>query len=96
MRNSNKGTIPRAMMLSAGCSLSLLLTGCQRASAPPTFDRPPAPVAVAAAITQNVPIYIDAIGKCAALEVVTVQPQVSGRITQIQFADGAELKKGDA
>jgi multidrug efflux system membrane fusion protein len=59
------------------------------------FERPPAPVTVAAAVTQDVPIYIEAVGKIAAREVVSIQPQVSGRITQIHFADGADVKVGD-
>jgi multidrug efflux system membrane fusion protein len=59
------------------------------------LERPPAPVTVAQAVTKDVPVYLDAIGKCAAREVVTVQPQVSGRITQIHFADGADVKAGD-
>jgi multidrug efflux system membrane fusion protein len=57
-------------------------------------ERPPAPVTVAAAITQNVPVYIDAVGKIVAREVVSIQPQVSGRITQIHFADGADVRVG--
>jgi hypothetical protein len=50
----------------------------------------------AAAIVRDVPLYIDAVGKIAAREVVTIQPQVSGRITEIHFADGAEVKAGQA
>lgn len=75
--------------------LGLTLAGCQRSPAPGGLERPPAPVSVAAAVSREVPVYLDAVGKCAAREVVTVQPQVSGRITQIHFADGADLKKGD-
>ncbi|MGH9651747.1 MAG: efflux RND transporter periplasmic adaptor subunit, partial [Terriglobales bacterium] len=52
-------------------------------------------MAVVSAIARDVPVYLDEIGKCAAREVVTIQPQVAGRITQIHFADGADLKKGD-
>ncbi|HEX9454592.1 MAG TPA: efflux RND transporter periplasmic adaptor subunit [Candidatus Binatia bacterium] len=63
-------------------------------SAPANFERPPAPVTVTAAITQSVPVYIDAVGKIVAREVVSIQPQVSGRITQIHFADGADVKVG--
>src|SRR5438445_12823295 len=44
---------------------------------------------------QDVPIYLDAIGKTVAREVVSIQPQVSGRITKIHFTDGANVKKGD-
>jgi multidrug efflux system membrane fusion protein len=59
------------------------------------FERPPAPVTVADAVARDVPVYIDAVGKIAAREVVSIQPQVSGRITKIHFADGAEVKAGD-
>ena len=74
------------LLLSSGC-------GNMKASSP-AFERPPAPVSVAAAVTQDVPIYLEAVGKSVAREVVSVQPQVSGRITEIHFTDGAELKKG--
>jgi membrane fusion protein, multidrug efflux system len=70
------------------------LNGCTN-KAQPTFDRPPAPVSVATAVSQDVPTYLDAIGKTVAREVVSIQPQVSGRITKIHFADGADVKKGD-
>lgn len=73
----------------------LALTGCSRQQAPPAFERPPAPVTVVVAYSQDVPVYIDRPGKCGALEVVSIQPQVSGRITQIHFTDGADLKAGD-
>jgi multidrug efflux system membrane fusion protein len=59
------------------------------------FERPPAPVTVAAAIAQDVPVYIDAVGKIAAREVVSIQPQVSGRVMKIHFTDGADVKVGD-
>jgi multidrug efflux system membrane fusion protein len=77
-----------------GCSLALLLTGCARKD-PPAFQRPPAVVTVATAVTQDVPVYLDEVGHTVAREVVSIQPQVSGTITQILFTDGADLKKGD-
>ena len=76
-------------LLSAG-----LPSGCGK-KPEATFERPPAPVAVAAAVAQDVPVYIDAVGKITAREVVSIQPQVSGRITQIHFADGADVKVGE-
>jgi multidrug efflux system membrane fusion protein len=51
-------------------------------------------VSVSEAVAQDVPTYLDAIGKTVAREVVSIQPQVSGRITQIHFTDGADVKKG--
>ena len=77
-----------------GLLLIALLAGCER-QAPASLERPPAPVSVAAAVTQDVPIYIDAVGKIVAREVVSIQPQVSGRITKIHFSDGADVKAGD-
>ncbi|OLD26953.1 MAG: hypothetical protein AUJ04_04995 [Acidobacteria bacterium 13_1_40CM_3_55_6] len=47
------------------------------------------------AVMQDVPNYIDAIGKTVAREVVSIQPQVSGRILKIHFTDGVNVKKGD-
>lgn len=74
--------------------LALMATGCEKKT-PAVFERPPAPVSVAAAATEDVPVYIDAVGKMAAREVVSIQPQVSGRIVKIHFVDGAAVKAGD-
>src|SRR5207245_5646645 len=60
-------------------ALSAVLPACKRvqgAQVPP--QRPPAPVSVATALEQDVPVYLDQIGKNVAPEVVTIQPQVSG------------------
>ena len=72
---------------------ALVSAGC-RGRAQQGFERPPAPVQVTEAIRQDVPTYLDAIGKTVAREVVSIQPQVSGRITKIHFVDGANVKKG--
>src|SRR6185503_18394160 len=70
-------------------------TGCaNKAAQQGGFERPPAPVSVTAAVAEDVPTYLDAIGKTVAREVVSIQPQVSGRITGIHFTDGANVKKG--
>jgi membrane fusion protein, multidrug efflux system len=77
----------------AGLS-AIVLTGCVN-KAQQSFTRPPAPVSVTAAVAQDVPTYLDAIGKTVAREVVSIQPQVSGRIMKIHFTDGGNVKKGD-
>src|SRR6185369_3131885 len=83
-----------ALSLFAGSAI--LYTGCtNKAAQQGGFERPPAPVSVSAAVAQDVPTYLDAIGKTVAREVVTIQPQVSGRITKIHFTDGANVRKGD-
>lgn len=77
-------------------TLSIVALGCNRANpqaAGPQMPPPPL-VSVAKAQAQDVPIYLDEIGKSNAFESVTVTPQVGGRITQRQFQDGADLTKG--
>lgn len=83
----------RAGALIVFASLAVASAGCDR-KAPASFEQPPAPVTVATAVTKDVPIYLDAIGKTVAREVVTIKPQVSGRILKIHFADGADVKIG--
>jgi len=80
--------------LGLACLSALVFAGCEK-KAPAAVERPPAPVSVVAAVAQDVPIYLDEIGRSVAREVVSVQPQVSGRITKIHFADGADVKTGD-
>jgi multidrug efflux system membrane fusion protein len=56
---------------------------------------PPAPlVTVVQASVQDVPRYLDEIGKNAAYESVNVTPQAGGRIVERHFQDGENLRKG--
>jgi len=91
--NEGRRSRLRSLLYLTGLS-ACLFTGCVN-KAQQNFDRPPAPVTVTEAITQDVPTYLDAIGKTVAREVVSIQSQVSGRITKIHFTDGADVKKGD-
>jgi len=50
-------------------------------------------VTVVRATTRDVPVYLEEIGRSGAFESVTVTPQISGRIMERSFEDGAELKK---
>ncbi len=86
-----------ALMLSGTVLCALLaLAGCNKKAAPAmgAGGRPPTPVTVAYAISKDVPVYIKEIGKCAAVEVVTIEPQVGGQVTDKYFEDGTDLKKG--
>lgn len=87
----------RALFAAGAAALflaALLSASCARTKNPQAFERPPAPVTVVAAVSRDVPVYLDEVGKCVAREVVSIQPQVSGRITQLHFTDGADVKKG--
>ena len=91
--NRNSSSI--LILVSVALLSALFFVGCSNQAAQPAFDRPPAPVSATVAVAQDVPTYIDAIGKTVAREVVSIQPQVSGRITKIHFTDGANVRKGE-
>ena len=93
MTRNQTRRVRRAIALLAYGLSALVLAGCG-SKAQQSFDRPPAAVQVSLAVSQDVPVYLDAIGKTVAREVVSIEPQVSGRITQIHFTDGADVRKG--
>ena len=81
-------------MLAMLCGAALA-AGCKpQASAGGMPQMPPPLVTTTVAKSQDVPVYLDEIGKCSALESVTIRPQVAGRIVERHFVDGQELKKG--
>ena len=69
------------------------LAGCVN-KAQPNFERPPAPVIVSTAVSQDVSNYMDALGKIVARETVAIQPQVSGRIRRFISLTAQTFKKG--
>ena len=72
--------------------------GTQPAATAEIMFRRPLPSASAGdrgqGCAQNVPKYLDEIGRNAAFESVKVTPQVGGRIVERLFLDGENLKKG--
>src|SRR5438034_1160497 len=65
-------------------ALALAAIGCEKKEQQMTIPpRPAAQVTVAAAEARDVPIYLDEIGRTAGVETVTIQPQVTGKVTQI-------------
>ena len=79
----------------AGVTLLLIAaaeTGCRRASLPP---QGPLPVNVVSAIEKEVNEWDEFTGRLEAVQSVEIRPRVSGYITEIAFAAGAIVKKGD-
>src|SRR5258708_35445065 len=77
-------------------ALQIVGSGCNRANpqaAGPQLPPPPL-VSVVKAQAQDVPVYLDEIGKSYAFESVTVTPQVGGRITQKQFQECGDVAHG--
>jgi len=53
------------------------------------------PVLAAAAATADVPVYLDAVGTVRALNTVTVRAQVDGKLIEVAFKEGQDVKRGD-
>jgi multidrug efflux system membrane fusion protein len=79
----------------AAALLTLVTTvACSRNSVQAAPAMPPPLVTVVKAAAQDVPRYLDEIGRNVAFESVTVTPQVGGRIVERHFQDGENLRKG--
>jgi multidrug efflux system membrane fusion protein len=53
------------------------------------------PVLVAKATTQDIPVEIHAVGNVQAFSFVSIRSQITGRIVQVHFNEGQEVKAGD-
>jgi multidrug efflux system membrane fusion protein len=58
-------------------------------------DGGPVPVLAAAAVNADVPVYLDAVGTTKALNTVTVRSQVDGKLIEVAYGEGQDVKKGD-
>jgi RND family efflux transporter MFP subunit len=56
---------------------------------------PPTQVGVAAPLARELPVIREVTGRIEAIEMVTLNPQVSGVVVKVHVADGAEVKAGD-
>jgi multidrug efflux system membrane fusion protein len=91
--NSKRGFVVGGIAVLVLAGLVVGFRGGKKA--PPSFERPPAAVTLAVATARDVPVYMDEIGKTVARENVTVSPQVTGRLVEIRFTDGGDVRKGD-
>src|SRR5207248_6551955 len=88
--------LPRRL---AGCVLALAIAACgkkdsaaqQRAA---QGDRV-IPVSVAKIEQKDFPVFLDGLGTVTAYKMVTVRSQVDGRLDDVIFREGQEVKKGE-
>jgi len=87
----------------AGAGLLLLvlavMTACSRENAAaksgPASAGPAAPVEVALATAEDVPVDLKSIGTVQPIVSVAVKAQVGGVLTEVHFSEGRHVKKGD-
>jgi membrane fusion protein, multidrug efflux system len=76
-----------AAALGGGCSKSKPDAG--------GFMGGPVPVLIAQAVRKTVPIELHAIGTVEAYSTVSVRSQIDGKIAEVHFHEGEDVKKGD-
>ncbi len=84
----------RYLVLAAAALALAATVACSKGNVQAAPAMPLPLVSVVKASEQDVPRYLDEIGRNAAFEAVTVTPQVGGRIVERHFQDGENLSQG--
>jgi membrane fusion protein, multidrug efflux system len=84
----------RYIALFGAAAFLFMTVACSRSNVQAAPAMPPPLVSAVRATAQDVPRYLDEIGRNVAFEAVTITPQVGGRITERHFQDGENLKTG--
>lgn len=85
--------MPFRLMVVLTCGIGLVVAGCGR-PVPPLVELPPPQVRVAPPVARDVTEYVVFTGNAAAVEEVDLRARVSGFVTQVHFADGERVSKG--
>ncbi len=91
----------RAAALTGMAGLLLLLIGCtggnsgsEKTAKAATGPRA-VPVTVAAAVKQDLPVYLSGLGTVTAFNTVSLRSRVDGQLVQVNFREGQQVKKGE-
>jgi membrane fusion protein, multidrug efflux system len=85
--------VKRLATIAALAAISLIVVDCKKAAT--NKGSAPLPVNVVSVIEKEVNEWDEFTGRLEAVESVEIRPRVSGYITEIHFAEGAIIKKGD-
>jgi RND family efflux transporter MFP subunit len=91
MRHGNPAIIKNIVWV-AGFALAGALTAC--GGEPEVVAVPPPEVSVSRPVERSVADYFETTGRTEAVESVDVQARVSGYLLNVDFEDGAEVKRG--
>src|SRR5260221_3612682 len=80
-----------SILLPVFCTLS----GCGPSNPPSSTQQTVKNVLVTKALSKDVPVQLYEFGRISSPESVDVKPQVAGRITEVHFTDGQDVKKAD-
>lgn len=92
----NCGSFKPVAGLAGALGLVLLAGGCGRqARTPPAADAPPVRVSVAAAMQEDLPLLVEAMGSVRAVRRASVAAKVMGTIDELPVLLGQRVRQGD-
>lgn len=83
-----------AVVIAAGALVAYFSADSRAREKPAAKGPAAAPVAVAAALQQSIPVRLQAIGNVEAYASVAVKSRVDGQILEVPFREGQEVRKG--
>ena len=83
--------LPVALLLSS----FLVITSCSQGDAKKKPDSRPVPVTATTAITRDVPVFLQVVGRAEAFESVTLKSRVDGQVASVEFTEGQHVRQGD-
>jgi multidrug efflux system membrane fusion protein len=91
-KRSYASLFPLALLL----VMCVLGTGCSSDSKSNVraATNQPVPVAVAPALQQDMPVYLEGLGSVTPLNAVSIKSRVDGQLTEVAFREGQQVRKG--
>ena len=83
--------LPVVLLLSS----FLILTSCSQGDAKKKPDARPVPVTAAKAVTRDVPVFLQVVGRAEAFESVTLKSRIDGQVSSVEFTEGRHVRQGD-
>lgn len=83
------------LIVSMAISLSFIWITSSRPSVPKSEADDTIPVVTDKVRRRDLPVYLNGLGKVQALNTVTIRAQVDGKIVQVNFREGQDVRRGD-
>ncbi|MDR2788538.1 MAG: efflux RND transporter periplasmic adaptor subunit [Candidatus Accumulibacter sp.] len=74
---------------------ALLIAACSDEGLREEKEPPPVPVSVARAVTRDIPVLLQVVGRSEAFESVTLKSRVDGQVEAVLFTEGQHVDQGD-
>ncbi|HEX3446335.1 MAG TPA: efflux RND transporter periplasmic adaptor subunit [Chthoniobacterales bacterium] len=84
------------LIVSMAISLSFIWITSSRPSVPKSEADDTIPVVTEKVRRRDLPVYLNGLGKVQALNTVTIRAQVDGKIVQVNFHEGQDVRRGDS